>query len=87
MEPIKPISSTAQRLIEDKLSLMINSGKDIRNINLRVSHDSEIARLSSVETKYGTLLIRPGDRIPLGKCFLVEKPLTIGGIGIAWVNK
>lgn len=84
---IGSISPTAQRLIEDQLLLMINSGKKIHNISLRVSPESKIAILSSIETRFGTLLIRSGDKIPLGTSFLVEKPLTQGGLGFAWVSK
>ncbi|MHA6481077.1 hypothetical protein ACX1C1_04035 [Paenibacillus sp. strain BS8-2] len=84
---IGKISSTAQRLIEEKLLLMINSGKKIGQIRLMVCPESAIAKMEDVETRFGLLTIRQGDNIPKGTSYLIEKPLTRGEIGFVWVSK
>jgi len=81
------INANAIQYIESKLFLMIDSGKKIGNITLMVCPESEIAELSVVETRYGLLRIEPGERIPKGYAYLIEKPLSRGGLGFLWIGK
>lgn len=81
------ISSLVVQHIEIKLSYMIETGKRIENITLKVSPESEIAEYPAIETRFGILLIEPGEYIPKGYAYLIEKPLSHGGIGFIWVGK
>lgn len=79
------MNEKARMIIESALSPVIHSGKAIENLNLMVCPRSEAAKQPSVETRFGTLRIVPGEYIPMGYCYLIEKPLTPGGISFRWV--
>lgn len=81
------ISPVAMKMIDSALSPIIRSGKRLDSINLMVCRSSAIAELSNIETRFGSLKIVPGEYVPKGYSYLIEKPISRGGIGFAWVSK
>ncbi|MEC0092487.1 hypothetical protein [Paenibacillus macquariensis] len=81
------ISPVAIQMIEIALTPIIRSGKRVDNINLMVCPTSNISQLLNIETRFGLVKIVPGDCVPKGYSYLIEKPLSIGGKGFAWVSK
>lgn len=75
------------KLIESRISPLISSGKSFKNIHLMVCPHSDIAKYPFIFTRYGSLIVRPGENIPKGYAYVIEKPLTRGGVGFAWVSK
>jgi len=66
---------------------MLRSRKDIRNLNLFVSFDSELAKVPYINTRYGALAICTSPTLGKGYAYLIERPLTRGGHSFAWVAK
>ncbi len=81
------ITPKAMLLIESRLSSLIRSGKKINNLSLMVNRSSVIAQMTEVDTRFGKLKIVPGEYIPIGYSYLIEKPLSKGGISFIWVSK
>ncbi|WP_144940140.1 hypothetical protein [Paenibacillus sp. 32O-W] len=80
------VNFKAIELIELELAPILKKGKDIRNMKLMVCPTSEIARHSSVETRFGKLIIAPGEYIPKGYSYIIENPGKRGR-SFAWVTK
>jgi len=81
------INLRALRMIEEALVPILRSRKDIRNMNLVVSFDSELANAVNIDTRYGALVIRTSPTLGRGYAYLIERPLTRGGQSFAWVAK
>ncbi|QID16085.1 MULTISPECIES: hypothetical protein [unclassified Paenibacillus] len=73
--------------MEHKLAPVVRSGKRIEAIRLMVSEEADIASRTDIGTAFGTLQIEASSAIPKGYAYLLEKPLTPGGISFAWVTK
>ncbi|MEF2247731.1 hypothetical protein V1L65_22525 [Paenibacillus sp. IITD108] len=81
------ITPKAMLLIESSLSSLIRSGKKINNLSLMVNRSSVISQLNEVNTRFGKLKVVPGEYIPKGYSYLIERPLSKGGISFKWVSK
>jgi len=81
------VNMKALLVIHRAVAPMVNSGKAIDRIRMYVSAQAEVANYESIETQFGTLKIVASDYIPKGYCYVIEKPITKGGIGFNWVSK
>lgn len=81
------IGPKAMLLINEALKPIIKSGKRIDRIKLVVCPKSPIAEATVVDTMYGLLLVVPGEHVKKGNSYLIESPLTRGGVGFNWVSK
>ncbi|WP_054028121.1 hypothetical protein [Bacillus sp. FJAT-28004] len=77
----------AIQMINESLAPIIKSGKRIDRIKLVVCPTSPIAQATVVDTMYGLLLVVPGEYVKKGISYLIESPMTRGGIGFNWVSK
>lgn len=81
------IGPKAMLMINEALKPIIKSGKRIDRIKLVVCPKSPIAQVAVVETIYGLLLVIPGEYIKKGDSYLIESPITRGGVGFNWVSR
>ncbi|MBP1992532.1 hypothetical protein [Paenibacillus eucommiae] len=81
------ISDRALQMIEQKLTPIIKSGKRIDSIKLMVCPVSPIAKAAIIETRFGPLRVVPGEYLKMGFSYLIESPISRGGIGFNWVSK
>ncbi|OPA77495.1 hypothetical protein BVG16_13660 [Paenibacillus selenitireducens] len=85
MNPL--VNSKAMLLIHRALTPIIHSGKKIDRIHMHVSQNSELSSISYIETQFGDLEIIVNPHIHKGFCYLIESPISRGGIGFNWVSK
>ncbi|GBF73070.1 hypothetical protein PA598K_01355 [Paenibacillus sp. 598K] len=71
--------------IEYKLRPMLKSGKHIGRLVLYVSRQADIAE-DHIITKFGRLRVAVGEYIPKGYAYILEQPLSKGGLGFVWVT-
>lgn len=81
------LSSAAKNMIDGALKPMLDSGKEINRIQIMVCPQAPISQLGYIETNYGLLLVMPGEYVPKGYSYLIEKPRSRGGVGFNWVSK
>jgi hypothetical protein len=82
-----PISSKAMILIHSALIPIIKSGKKIERIKMFVSSEADISSFTSIMTQFGELKIVPDSYVPKGYSYLMEYPISKGGVGFNWVSK
>ncbi|MWC26649.1 hypothetical protein [Paenibacillus sp. MMS18-CY102] len=64
----------AMQLIEFALQPLIGSSRGIQNVELIVSPESELAKCSSLMTRFGELEVRAGEYVPKGFSYIIGKP-------------
>ncbi|MEY8748597.1 hypothetical protein AB9M62_57090 [Bacillales bacterium AN1005] len=70
------------KLINRTLTPLIDSGCRIDKIKMVVAADTELVEQGSVQTWYGNLRVVPGQRVPVGRAYLIEERYR----GFAWVR-
>lgn len=75
----------ALAMIESSLAPLIKKGADIDRLSLIVCPGSQIAEMQMVETRYGFLVVLPGEFVPKGVSYLIEDQGRAGR-AFAWVS-
>lgn len=82
-----PIGPKAMQMINNALTPIIKSGKSIDRIKFMVCPTSPVAQEAIIETEHGLLLVVPGMYLKKGFSYLIESPISRGGLGFNWVSK
>lgn len=72
-------------MIETALAPIMRKGVSIERMSLVVCPESRIAKMQMVQTRFGFLVISPGEFIPKGVSYLIEDQGRIGR-AFGWVS-
>lgn len=72
-------------MIEAALAPILRKGVSIERMSLVVCPESQISKMQMVQTRFGFLVISPGEFIPKGVSYLIEDQGRVGR-SFGWVS-